>query len=112
MESSTQKKISDKNMIDIILDLTHKNDILFTLYKNQQLMIEKQKGMIDILQADNNSKHQELTNKLIEHKTYLENFEKSEEKEIGLLNNKTEEHEKEIRKLNAKINLFSYRDSV
>ena len=99
-------------MIDIILDLTHKNDILFTLYKNQQLMIEKQKGMIEILQADNYSKHQELTNTLIEHKTYLENFEKSAEKEIGLLNNKTEEHEKEIRKLNAKINLFSYRDSV
>lgn len=120
-DKSLDKKINEivanatKDLIKKVQDLSYSNDILFK-------MVDKQKKMIEILQIYNSQTQGELNetkinqkNILLEHKSTLLDHKKLLEDikgNVDSLNQKNEDNEKEIRKLNAKINLFSYRDSV
>ena len=106
---STPKEINVNKLIQILFEenkeLKKKNDIFLE-------MMKKQGRMIEILKEELSNTRDEIKNKLIDHKSNLENLESYAQKEFYQLHQKNETQDKEIKKLNSKINLFSYRDPV
>ena len=106
---STPKEIKENKLIQILFEenkeLKKKNDIFLE-------MVKKQGKMIEILKEELSNTRDEIKNKLIDHKSNLENLESYAQKEFYQLHQKDETQDKEIKKLNSKINLFSYRDPV
>lgn len=106
---STPKEIKENKLIQILFEenkeLKKKNDIFLE-------MVKKQGRMIEILKEELSNTREEIKNKLIDHKSNLENLESYAQKEFYQLHQKNETQDKEIKKLNSKINLFSYRDPV
>ena len=121
---SIQKEINEHKLIILKLveenkELKKKNDIILEMVKKYGKMIEilKEKNLLarqelSSIHDELKNESDELNNKLIDHKTNIENFKSYLQKEFNQLHQKNETQEKEIRKLNSKINLFSYRNSV
>ena len=113
---STPKEIKENKLIQILFEenkeLKKKNDIFLEMMKKQGKMIEILKEENLLTRQELSNTRDEIKNKLIDHKSNLENLESYAQKEFYQLHRKNETQDKEIKKLNSKINLFSYRDPV